>query len=73
MEALDDQTVYEIVLYAVEVEIGRVRVTKNANQDGTMNIPFQCELQASGAQIQAKVASAAGNSVATISIFYHIY
>ncbi len=73
IEALDDNTVYEIVLYAVEVEIGRVRVTKNANLDGTMNIPFQCALQAANAQIQAKCASAAGNSVATISLYYHTY
>ncbi len=73
IEALDDNTIYEIFLYAVEVFIGHVRFTKNAQQDGTMNIPFQCEIQAAGAQIQAKLASAAGNSVATISLFYHIY
>lgn len=73
VEALDDVTVYEIVLYAVEVEIGHVRVTKNANLDATMNIPFQCPILDANVQIQAKTASAAGNSVATISIFYHVY
>ena len=73
IEALDDNTVYEIVLYAVEVEIGRVRVVKNAQQDGTMNIPFQCPIIPADTQIQAKSASAAGNSVATISLFYHLY
>ena len=73
IEALDDNTVYEIVLYAVEVEIGRVRVVKNAQQDGTMNIPFQCAIIPADTQIQAKSASAAGNSVATISLFYHLY
>ena len=73
VEALDDNTFYEIVLYAVEVEIGRVHVTKNANQDGTTNAPFMCGVQPANTQIQAKCASAAGNSVATIGIFYHIY
>ena len=73
IEALDDNTVYEIILFAVSSELGRVRVVKNAQQDGTMNIPFQCAIIPADTQIQAKCASAAGNSVATISIFYHLY
>ncbi len=73
IEALTANDVYELWLYAVEVFIGRVRFTKNAQQDGTMNVPFQCDLQAANAQIQAKVASAGGGSDATISLFYHIY
>ena len=73
VEALDDNGVYEIVLYAVEVEIGRVRVTKNANLDATMNIPFQDVIIPANTQIQAKAASSVGSSVATISLFYHIY
>ncbi len=73
IEDLDDNGTYEIVLYAVEVEIGRVRVVKNAQQDGTMNIPFQCPIIPANTQIQAKTASSVGTSVVTLSIFYHIY
>jgi hypothetical protein len=75
IEALDTNAVYEIVLYAITTEVGRVRVTKNAVQDGTMNIPFQCPILPAGTQIQAKLADsdAGGGSIATISIFYHTY
>jgi len=73
IEALDDNTIYEVVLYAVEAEIGRVRVVKNAQMDGTLNIPFQCPIIPANTQIQAKTASAAGTSVVTLSIFYHVY
>ncbi len=73
IEALSANDVFEIVLYAVEVEIGRVRVVKNAQQDGTMNIPFQDIIVAANAQIQAKSACAAGGESVTLSIFYHVY
>jgi hypothetical protein len=73
IEALDDNAVYEIVLYAATTEIGRVRVVKNAVMEGTQNIKFQCDIQPANTQIQAKAASSVGNSVATFSIHYHIY
>jgi hypothetical protein len=75
IEGLDTNAVYEIVLYsgAGDVEVGRVRVVKNANLDGTMNIPFQTPIIAANSRIRAKVADSAGGSIATISIFYHIY
>lgn len=73
IEALSANDVFEIVLYAVEVEIGRVRVVKNAQQDGTMNIPFQDIIIPANAQIQAKSACAAGGESVTLSIFYHTY
>ncbi len=73
IEALDDNAVYEIVLYAVEVEIARVRVVKNAVMEGTQNVPIQCAIIPANTQIQAKSASSVGNSAATISIFYHVY
>lgn len=73
VESLDTNAVYEIVLYAVTSEVGRVRVTKNAAQDGTTNVPFQTDEIPAGSQIQAKVADSAGGggSIATISIMYH--
>ncbi len=73
VEDLDTNAVYEIVLYAATAEIGRVRVTKNAVQDGTMNIPFQCPILPADTQIQAKLADSVGASQAVISIFYHTY
>ncbi len=75
IEDLDTNAVYEIVLYAATTEIGRVRVTKNANLDGTMNIPFQTNDIAPGTQIQAKVAdsSGGGGAVVKVAIVYHLH
>ncbi len=73
IEALDDNTTYELWLYAVEVFIGHIRFTKNANLDSIFSQPFQDDIIPADTQIQAKLASAAGNSVATISLFYHEY
>ncbi len=73
VEALSANEVYEIVLYAATVEIARVRVTKNANLDGTMNVPVQCPIQPANTQIQAKLATEGGSDTATISLFYHEY
>ncbi len=73
VEALTANDVYEIVLYAGTTEIARARVVKNANQDGTMNIPVQCEILPANTQIQAKLASASGGDTATVSLFYHEY
>ena len=75
VETLNTNDEYEIVLYqgASDVEVGRVRVTKNAVMDGTMNIPFQTPIIPANARIRAKCASDAGGSIATISIFYHEY
>ncbi len=73
VEALSANEVYEIVLYAGTTEISRVRVTKNANLDGTMNIPVQCPIEPANTQIQAKVATEGGSDTATISLFYHEY
>ncbi len=73
VEALSANEVYEIVLYAATSEIARVRVTKNANLDGTMNIPVQCPIEPANTQIQAKIATEGGADTATISLFYHEY
>jgi hypothetical protein len=77
VEALSANDIYELVLYSgadlSETEIGRVRFTKNANQDGTMDVPFQTPINAANSQIKAKLATNAGSSTADISIFYHTY
>lgn len=73
IEALDDNTVYELTLYDDGVECGKCRFTKNANLDAVMNIPIQTPIIAAESVITAKLASAAGSSSATISLFYHIY
>ena len=73
IEGLDTNASYELVLYAVEVEIGRCRFVKNAVQDGTVNAPIQTPILPAGTQIQAKLADSAGGSIATVSLFYHEY
>ena len=77
VENISANDVYELVLYsgadASEVEIGRVRFTKNANLDSVFNIPFQTPLTAADSQIKAKLASSVGSNNVTISVFYHTY
>ncbi len=73
VEALDDNTVYELVLYDDGTEIGRVRFTKNANLDAIMNMPMQTPIISAESVITAKLASATGSSSATITLFYHVY
>ncbi len=75
IEDLSVNDVYELVLYygATDIECGRVRVVKNAAQDGTMNIPFQTPILPANSRIRAKSASASGTDTVTFSIFYHTY
>ena len=68
--------VYEIVLYAAEVEIGRVRVAfiDIANSQSLPSVPFQCDIMPANTQIQAKCASAGGGGdTIDVSIHYHEY
>lgn len=74
VEAASANDVYEIVLYAVEVEIGRCRFTKTAARDIQEGVPIQVPIIAPNTQIKAKVASASGGSdTVTISLCYHEY
>ncbi len=75
IEAMDTVSVYELVLYAVEAEIGRVRFVKNANLDATQNVRIQTEIQPAGTQIQFKIAcdDGGGGCQATASVFLHLY
>jgi hypothetical protein len=76
IEALSANAVYEIVLYygATDIECGRVRVTKNAVMDGTVNAPFQTPLIPADSQIRGKVASNTGAAdTVDLSVFYHTY
>lgn len=67
--------IYELVLYAVEVEIGRVRfvVDTSVFGGGLPALPFQTPIIPADTQIQAKVTSSSGSDNVTISIHYHTY
>ena len=73
VEDLSAVDVYEIRLYAGEVQIGCARVARTANQDSTTQVRIQVPIQPANTQIQAKVASSGGGDSATISLFYHEY
>jgi hypothetical protein len=65
---------YEITLYSGTTEIGSSRFTKNAQQDGTMNVPIQTDLIDANSQVQAKLmSSAGGGDTANVSLFYHLF
>ena len=72
IENLSANGVYELVIYDDGVEWARNRFTKNANLDGTLNVPIQGAIIAASSVITAKLATnnAAGDT-ATVSIFYH--
>jgi len=66
--------VYEIVLYAVTTEIGRVRVSFKdiANSLTLPSVPFVCGVQPANTQIQAKCATkVGGGDTVDISLSYH--
>lgn len=74
IENLSANGVYEIVLYDDGTEVGRVRCTKNAAQDGTVNVPIQTPIIAASSVITAKTTSNnAAEDTVTISMFYHTY
>lgn len=74
IEDLSANGVYEIVLYADGTEVGRVRCTKNAAQDGTVNVPIQTPIIAAGSAITAAASTNnAAEDTVTISMFYHTY
>lgn len=75
VEALSAVEVYEIVLYygAGDTECARVRATKAAALEGTLNVPVQTVLIPANSRIRAKVATAGGGDTCDISIFYHTY
>lgn len=75
VEAVSANDTLELVIYAGagDVEVGRIRLTKNAVQDSIVNMPFQTPIIAADSRIRAKVASASGGTDVTISIKYHTY
>ena len=73
IEALSVAEVYEIVLYAVSTEIGRIRVAKDAIQAGLNSKPITTPIIPANTQIRAKSASESGADTATISLSYHTY
>lgn len=80
IENINANGVFELVLYSNadgipgnEVEIGRVRFTRNAIQSATLNVPMQTRIIDANSQIKAKLASDSGGDNAVISLFYHIY
>ncbi len=76
IEAVSAADVYEIVLYAAEVEIARVRVAfvNIANSSTLISIPVLTKLIPADTQIQAKVATKGGGSDSVdISLSYHTY
>ena len=76
IEAVSTAATYEVVLYAVETEIGRFRFTAAGTPNNIVFVPrpFQCGQQPKNTQIQAKIMSSSGNAnTSTISVEYHTY
>jgi hypothetical protein len=76
IEAISANGVYELAIYhgTADAAIGRVRFTKTAQQDGTMNMLFSTPILPTGDRIRAKVASSTGDAdTVRISIIYHVY
>lgn len=74
IEVLPANAVYEMVLFAGVVEIGRVRFTRVNNNEAVNGVPFMMSVQPAGTAITAQCANSTG-SVANVvvSIYYHQY
>jgi len=75
VESMDDNTVYELVLYygADDIECARVRFVKDATS-WTGDVPCQTPVIPGGSRIRAKCASALAEvSTPVISLQYHTY
>lgn len=73
--ATDDES-YELVFYAAEIEIGRIRFAADnpaGNRITVGSLPIQTEIQKKNTQIQAKLASSGAAETVTISVHYHTY
>lgn len=64
---------YELVLYAGEVEIGRVTFTRTDKKDDVEGLPIIVPHSAANTQIQAKLANSAGGRTAKIKLWYHVH
>ena len=76
IEAASVADVYEIVIYAATVEIGRVRVSfiDVANSQTLPSVPFTCGVMPASTQIQAKCATKGGGlDTVDISLAYHTH
>ena len=76
IEGISNDGIYELVFYAVEAEISRIRFAAEAGVGGTVTfspIPVQMNIQTKNTQIQCKLACSAGAETATISVMYHTY
>ena len=76
VENVTDDEVYELVFYAAEVEISRLRFGAQpgvANVVSVAPLPTLMEVQPANTQIQAKLASSGAAETATISVIYHTY
>ena len=74
VESVSANGIYELVLYAEEVEIARARFGKTTNQDGPTQVMIQTPIIHANTQIQAKLASDdMVADTATISLELHKY
>lgn len=76
IEAVSEDTSYELVLYGATTEIGRIRFTSVtiANAGFFVSVPMQTTICEANSQIQAKLMSATGVAdTLTVSLFYHQY
>ena len=67
---------FEMVFYAEELEIGRVRFTVSEQVGGRVALPplkVQTPIIQANSQIQVKVASIGGGESVSISLQYHTY
>lgn len=73
-ENITTNSTYELVLYAVTTEIGRLRFFKSGTRDPGSGKYFQTPRIAANTQIQAKLMDASvGVTSITFSIGYHTY
>ena len=76
IESTTDDETYELVFYAVETEICRLRFSSDLVSGIRLShapMPTQMLIQPKNTQIQVKLASSGAGETAVISVIYHEY
>lgn len=64
---------YELVLYEVSTEIGRVTFSRTDKKDDVEGLPVRTPTSIANAQIRAKLACSVGGASAKLKVWYHLH
>ena len=64
---------YELALYQVSTEIGRITFSRTDKKDDVEGLPVRTTVSDANAQIRAKLACSVGGATAKLKVWYHLH